>query len=210
MQTEKDTTVILANGTFPSSQRPLEILRSAARVVCCDGAAAACLAAGFLPEVVIGDLDSLPKNLIERLSERIVHVSEQETNDLNKAFRYCLEHGWDSIVILGATGKREDHTLGNLSLLVDFSEKISDISMVTDDGEFIVLRHSGTCSCRCGQQISIFAMEPGTHIESMGLKYPLNGLAPTRWWQATLNEALGDTFSLHFPDNHPLLIYKAF
>ncbi|MBP5640913.1 MAG: thiamine diphosphokinase [Victivallales bacterium] len=210
MQTEKDTTVILANGTFPSSQRPLEILRSAARVVCCDGAADACLAAGFLPEVVIGDLDSLPKNLTERLSERIVHVSEQETNDLNKALRYCLEHGWDSIVILGATGKREDHTLGNLSLLVDFSEKIPDISMVTDDGEFIVLRHSGTSSCRCGQQISIFAMEPDTHIESRGLKYPLNGLAPTRWWQATLNEALGDSFSLQFPDNHPLLIYKAF
>ena len=48
----------------------------------------------------------------------IVHVTEQETNDLNKAFRYCLANGWTDIVILGATGKREDHTLGNIGLLM--------------------------------------------------------------------------------------------
>ena len=210
MQPPEDITVILANGTFPTAQHPREVLQSATRIVCCDGAAVACLKAGRIPDVVIGDLDSLPKETIEKLSGRIVHVAEQETNDLNKAFRYCMERGWKDIVILGATGKREDHTLGNISLLVDFSEKAPGISMVTDDGEFIVMRQSGSCACRAGQQISIFALEPETHIESTGLKYPLNGLAPTRWWQATLNEALGESFSLQFPDNHPLLIYKAF
>ncbi len=56
----------------------------------------------------------------------------------------------------------------------------------------------------------LFAMEPDTHIESQNLKYPLNGLAPNRWWQATLNESLATTFTLTFPEKHPLLIYKAF
>ena len=210
MQTDKDITVILANGTFPSSPRPLDILKQATRVICCDGAAVACLEHGILPDAVIGDLDSISSETRERLKDVIVHVTEQDTNDLNKAFRFCMERGWRGIVILGATGKREDHTLGNISLLVDFAEKAPGVSMVTDDGEFIVMRRSGSCACRVGQQISIFALEPETYIESTGLKYPLNGLAPKRWWQATLNEALGESFSLQFPDNHPLLIYKAF
>ncbi len=209
MQTEKDITVILANGTFPSAPRPLGILQNAARVVCCDGAAMACLNFGRTPDVVIGDLDSIPQETRERLKDVIVHVTEQDTNDRSKAFRFCMEHGWKDIVILGATGKREDHTLGNISLLVDFSLRMPNITMVTDDGEFMVMRRPGLCQCRKGQQISIFAVEPDTHIESTGLKYPLNGLAPNRWWQATLNEALEDSFALQFPDNHPLLIYKA-
>ena len=87
---------------------------------------------------------------------------------------------------------------------------VKDFNLTIDDGEFIVMRQSGSCACRAGQQISIFVLEPETHIESTGLKYPLNGLAPTRWWQATLDEAFGESFSLQFPDNHPLLIYKAF
>ena len=203
-------TVILANGTFPTAPQPLAILDNAARIVCCDGAAIALMASGRMPTAVIGDLDSISAELRQKLAPMIVHVTEQETNDLNKAFRYCLSQGWTDIVILGATGKREDHTLGNISLLVDFAQKVPGIKMVTDDGIFEVMLESGTSEARVGQQISIIAMEPDTHIESQNLKYPLNGLAPDRWWQATLNESLATTFTLTFPEKHPLLIYKAF
>ena len=203
-------TVILANGTFPTAPQPLAILDNAARIVCCDGAAIALMESGRMPTAVIGDLDSISAELRQKLAPMIVHVTEQETNDLNKAFRYCLSQGWTDIVILGATGKREDHTLGNISLLVDFAQKVPGIKMVTDDGIFEVMLESGTSEALVGQQISIFAMEPDTHIESQNLKYPLNGLAPNRWWQATLNESLATTFTLTFPEKHPLLIYKAF
>ncbi|MBP5671225.1 MAG: thiamine diphosphokinase [Victivallales bacterium] len=206
----QNTTVILANGTFPTAPQALAVLDGAARIVCCDGAAIALMESGRTPAAVIGDLDSISPELRRKLAPMIVHVTEQDTNDLNKAFRYCLAQGWTDIVILGATGKREDHTLGNISLLVDFAQKIPGIKMVTDDGVFEVMLESGSCEARVGQQISIFAMEPDTPIESHNLKYPLNGLAPSRWWQATLNESLADTFTLTFPTNHPLLIYKAF
>ena len=203
-------TVILANGTFPHAPQALAVLDSATRVVCCDGAAIAMMESGRMPTAVIGDLDSISAELRQKLAPMIVHVTEQDTNDLNKAFRYCLANGWTDIVILGATGKREDHTLGNISLLVDFAQQVHGIKMVTDDGIFEVMLESGTSEAYIGQQISIFAMEPDTHIESQNLKYPLNGLAPKRWWQATLNEALATTFTLTFPPNHPLLIFKTF
>ncbi len=208
MQTNGKT-VILANGTFPESERALGVLKRAERIVACDGAAIPLMAIGIMPDAVIGDLDSISGDLRERLADRIVHVTEQETNDLSKAFRFCISNGWKNIAILGATGKREDHTLGNISLLADFSELAPNISMLTDEGEFIAIHGTTTVKCAVGQQISIFALDNDTHIYSTNLKYPLNGLAPTRWWQATLNEALADEFTLEFPSGHDVLVFLA-
>ena len=205
----KGGTVILANGDFPASTHPLRILQESERIVCCDGAAQALLAHGMEPTVVIGDLDSLADETKKRLRGRIIQVVEQETNDLNKAFRYCLSQGWLDITILGATGKREDHTLGNISLLADFAKHAPAIRMATDYGCFLPMLTSGTISCTPGQQVSIFALDSDTPIVSHGLKYPLNGLVPSRWWEATLNEALGDSFTLEFPEGKSLLLFLA-
>ena len=95
-------TVILADGDFPASERTLTMLRNADRIICCDGAAVPLLAAGLIPERIVGDLDSLPLELKERYADRLLQESEQESNDLTKAFRYCQAQGHDSIVILGA------------------------------------------------------------------------------------------------------------
>ena len=114
---ESDLTVILADGAFPNGREALEHLEKADRVICCDGAARSLVAYGREPDRIVGDLDSLSEEFKKRFADRIEHVSEQESNDLSKAFRYCREQGYKNIVILGATGKREDHTMGNLSLL---------------------------------------------------------------------------------------------
>ncbi|MBQ7650119.1 MAG: thiamine diphosphokinase [Victivallales bacterium] len=209
MQTNGKT-VILANGTFPSNERALAVLRNAERIVACDGAAIPLMAGGIMPDAVIGDLDSISGDLRQRLADRIVHVSEQDTNDLSKAFRFCISNGWRDIVILGATGKREDHTLGNISLLADFSEIAPGISMITDEGEFLALHGPAAVKCAVGQQVSIFALDADTHIYSTNLKYPLEGLAPTRWWQATLNEAVADEFTLDFPAGRAVLVFLAY
>lgn len=201
--------VILANGSYPSAPAPLAILAGAERVICCDGAAVEYVSRGGVPDVVIGDLDSVPEELRHTLGSRVVHVAEQDTNDLSKAFRHCLEQGWDDVVILGATGKREDHTIGNISLLADFAEKMPGIRMVTDDGEFFVARGRGVYSSVPGQEISLFALEPGIKIYSGGLMYPLDGLAPSKLWQATLNVALSTEFMLDIADGRSIIVYRA-
>ncbi len=201
-------TVIMANGQFPQDSIPLGILRHARRVIAGDGAAATLLSNGIRPDAVIGDLDSMPQDLRESLKELVTHVPEQETNDLSKAFRFCLSNGFDrNIAILGATGLREDHTLGNISLLADFSLLAPDIEMVTDDGVFRAIFKASTLNAVPGQQISIFALDHDTPIFSSGLKYPLNGLYPKRWWQATLNQAESNQFSLDFPEGKAVLLY---
>lgn len=188
-------TVILANGAFPTHAVPLELLRRAAHVVCCDGAVSSYPDA----DVVIGDGDSVPASF----QHRLVRVEEQADNDLTKATRYCLKQGWRKIAYLGCTGKREDHTLGNISLLMRyFREWQVEGVMYTDDGFFIPARGNRTFESFARQQVSIFNFGC-TEMQSEGLRW---ACSPTQeWWQGTLNEALHSSFTIHA--NGDYLVY---
>ena len=200
-------TVILADGSFPEHDLPLEILRNAVRIVCCDGAAVSLVKAGMEPFAIVGDCDSLTEEIAAKYRDRIFPSEEQETNDLTKAVKWCAERGYNDLVILGATGKREDHTIGNISLLIDYSS-IARVRMVTDNGILIPVTESGLFDTEPGQQVSVFSIDPGTEITSSGLKYPLTGKKLRNWWEATLNEATGNQFSLQFSKGALILFLK--
>jgi len=190
-------TVILADGSFPVHEIPLGFLRSASHIICCDGAARSLINFGLEPFAIVGDCDSLNPEILNRYKDRIFKDTEQENNDLTKAVRWCSERGYDDIVILGATGKREDHTIGNISLLAEYAQFIN-VKMITDTGIFYPVAKSGKFESSPGQQVSIFSISPETEITSSGLLYPLNRRRLKNWWEATLNEATGDYFELKF------------
>ena len=201
-------TVILADGSFPVHEIPLKYLKDAEHIICCDGSAESLVMAGMEPEAIVGDLDSLTTNLRRRFSDRLFKDSEQDTNDLTKAVRWCIKRGYKEIVILGATGKREDHTIGNISLLGEYSREI-EVMMVTDTGTITPLPESMVIQSFAGQQVSVFSINPETEITSTGLKYELNNLKLHNWWRATLNEATGESFELLF-DGGSVLVYQKF
>jgi len=201
-------TVILADGVFPEHEIPLSFLKTAERIICCDGAAENLLAFGREPDYIVGDLDSISDELKQHFSPILFHNPEQETNDLTKSVRFCIEHGWDEITILGATGKREDHTVGNLSLLVDYG-KIAQVQMLTDYGIFVPQYESAVYESYCGQQISIFSLSPTTLLSTHDLVYPLQNRILTSWWQGTLNEAAGESFSIII-DSGEVLVFRGY
>jgi thiamine pyrophosphokinase len=145
----------------------------------------------------VGDCDSLDSWIIDKYADKIFEDADQETNDLTKAVRWCYESGYKDIVILGATGKREDHTIGNISLLAEYARTIR-IIMITNTGTFYPFLESCRVPSLPGQQVSVFSIDPETEITSSGLKYPLVKRKLRNWWEATLNEALGDQFELKF------------
>ena len=61
--------------------------------------------------------------------------ADQETNDLTKSVHFCAYKTDEEIAIVGGTGYREDHTLGNISLLADYMEAAT-VMMVTNYGIF--------------------------------------------------------------------------
>ena len=199
--------IILANGRFPSTGLPLGYLDNAERIVCCDGSVSNLVNYGLEPWAIAGDLDSLPDNLKNKFADRLQHYDDQETNDLTKAVRFCMEQGITDIVILGATGLREDHTLGNISLLAEYAESLST-KMVTDYGIFIPVLPGKSISSWPGQQVSVFAIDKNMQIRSSGLKYPLVNMELENWWMGTLNESLGDYFTLNFNEGRVLVFLE--
>ena len=185
--------VILANGDYPSASLPLQILKEAPYVACCDGGANEYIAKGHLPDIIIGDGDSLCAEYRESYASLIHHNPDQETNDQTKAVHYLYAQGKRRVAIVGATGKREDHTIGNISLLIEYMRLGVEVRSYTDYGVFIPCRDSQTFACSPGQQVSVFNFT-ARGITAPGLAYPLYDF--TTWWQGTLNSCTGTTFSI--------------
>lgn len=203
-----DRVVILANGLFPGLARSLEVLDAAELLICCDGAADKLLESGRFPDVVIGDLDSVSREIRERFESILIHSGDQESNDLTKAVNYCIEKGYPRVSILGATGLREDHTLGNISLMLEYFPRI-EVGIISDFGFFFLVQSGEKVPSYAGENISFFSTDKRVRVTSTGLKYPLHDMQLSNWYRATLNEASSDHFILHFQSDLPLIVYKA-
>lgn len=185
--------VIVANGDFPSAEIPLQILQRAKIVICCDGGADEYIAKGFVPDIIVGDGDSLSAENRNRFADIIHYDPDQETNDQTKAVKFLINNGLRNIVIVGATGKRDDHTLGNIALLAEYLRMGATVRSYTDYGVFIPCRDCNTFSCKAGAQVSIFNIS-ATSLKSEGLTYPIYDF--TAWWQGTLNESPTESFTI--------------
>lgn len=199
--------IIVANGSFPSAQLPLDYLHNAPVVIACDGAVQTLHDKGITPSAIIGDMDSIPASLKELYADRIHIVEDQEINDLTKSVYYAHQAGYKRILILGATGLREDHTLGNISLLLEYAPLFEHIEMLSDYGRFIPILQTTTLSSSPKQQVSIFPMYPYGEISTEGLRWPINHRTLTAWWQGTLNEATGDKFTVFLSPETRVIVY---
>lgn len=204
----EDNVVILANGLFPAGPQALNLLHKADLLICCDGAADNLIAYGLLPQVIIGDLDSVSGEIKKEYASILIQSDDQESNDLTKAVIFCINKGYSRANILGATGIREDHTLGNISLMLEYYPRI-EVKIISDYGVFFLVRSGEQVKSSIGEKISLFSIDNRVCVTSRGLKYPLKDLRLSNWYKATLNEAMADSFSLHFESETPIIVYKA-
>ena len=209
------TIVILAQGDFPTAKRCLQMMWEADLLICCDGAAAKAVLNGFEPDEIVGDLDSIDADFRERYSAKLHQDRDQECNDQTKAFRRALSYHPSRIVILGATGRREDHALGNISLLADYAAALAKggtdcrVEMWSDYGHFEAILDTATLPATPGQEISLFCFDPTLKVHADGLRYPTDAVIFDTLWKATLNVATAPTFTLTLSHPAPLLIYWA-
>ena len=205
--------VIICDGAFPKTEYPRYLIRTADFTICCDGAlrkfirnSKAIFGDDRLPDKVVGDMDSLSANLKAKYSDIIVQIDEQEHNDQTKAFRWALENlsGISTITIIGATGHREDHTIGNISLLMEYARTYDlesmgiQLQMVTDHGVIFPVTDTTGFDCGIGRQISIFSPDNSLKIKSSGLEWKTDEVVFDNWWKATLNRATQDRVRLEF------------
>ena len=205
--TDRPDVVILAAGDFPHGEVARALLARAHEVICCDGAAEEYCATGAMPVAVVGDFDSLSDELRTLLADRLHHRPDQDVNDLWKALTLAIERGAREVTVLGAFGRREDHSIGNLMLCAARMHDIN-IHVVGDRGAFDFIDQDSRSESFAGQQVSLFTLSPTTEISTSGLRYepPQNHLEAM--WQGVSNESLGDEFTIH--TNGPTIVYRRF
>lgn len=207
-------TLVLANGDFPRSALALELIdrwqggEEGYYLICCDGAVQKLWnALGHLPDAVVGDLDSIDPELKEKLGARLHHVSEQDTNDLTKSIRHLASQGLigtEGICILGASGGREDHLLGNVFLLPSYLAYSPEVVMLTDTGYFRVVQGCAEVETYVGQQLSVFTPSMNA-ISLTGVHWPLLDQTLPELWCGTLNRA--DEERICLVSHSPCLLY---
>lgn len=204
--TSSDYTVIIANGEYPTHNYPLDCIKYASYIICLDGALETALANSIIPDRVVGDCDSISNTLKLQYAHIIELITDQNTNDLTKAVNYCIKNEFKKIKIVAATGKREDHTLGNISLMLEYMENV-DVEMITDYGIFTPIASTKVFESAVGQQVSIFNID-NSPVTSHNLKYPLNNLVLDNLWKGTLNESNGSSFTIE--TRGKTIVYRTF
>ena len=206
---------ILAAGDFPKNNVVLEILKKTTPMVVCDSEMEEVIAYNkdknngeqLHPSAVVGDGDSLHSELKEKYRAIWHHYSEQDFNDLTKATKFSINNYLSmTIAYFGATGKREDHTIGNISLMRYYHEHLGIApTLITDYGWFVPSNGEDLFESFAGQQVSIFNCGC-KRLESEGLKWntsPFNEL-----WEGTLNEATSDSFKINGDGEY--LVFRTF
>ena len=154
----REPVVILANGDFPTHKVSLLILQDAGTIICCDGAANHLVRSGMEPHYILGDMDSIDYDLKNKYRNRIIELPNQDKNDLRKVIEWVEGKGIRKAIILGATGKREDHSLANIFTLLQYPVSL-EISMYSNYGIFSAVQGEKIFDSFIGQQISIFSAD---------------------------------------------------
>ena len=200
--------IIVANGTFPTHKEPLNSLKNAKTIIACDGAADTLIKKNIIPGFIIGDLDSLSRKSKENFKGQIIHKNDQSENDLRKAIDYVSSKGINNIIIIGATGKREDHTLGNIFSIMKYSGVI-DIKILTDTGYFTCINKTTRIQSKIGQNISLFSPDNTIRISSNGLKYNFNDSSISSLFYGTLNKSESKIIDIKISHGR-ILIFQAY
>ncbi|MCB1331274.1 MAG: thiamine diphosphokinase [Maritimibacter sp.] len=186
-----DNVTLLGGGALAAATVS-ELLTLAPNLVACDGAAAAALAAGAVPDRVIGDLDSLDAETRAALDPATVfHLEEQDSTDFDKALRTT-----EAPLILGAgfMGGRLDHELACYNALVRQAEKRCILV-----GEIDICFHAPgpiRLALAPGTRVSLFPMA-AVEVDGTGLEWPLDRLALAPWGRVgTSNRAVAEAVEI--------------
>lgn len=184
--------VIVGGGAVdPDLLRDLYL--SGGHLVGADGGADVIVAAGLMPELIVGDFDSLTNPVGWLGRTRLMQIAEQDTTDFEKAL-YSTEA--PVTVALGMTGKRFDHTLAALDAVARYGR--DRIIVLVDEADVAAaLTGSFTFEVERGERVSVHPLAPIRFRRSRGLKYPLDGvkLAPGER-TGTSNEATDGSFTI--------------
>lgn len=149
-------------------------------VICVDGGADNASILGLVPDMIIGDMDSIDKDKLGEYKDKshnidiVYALPDKDESDTQLALDHAVTKGYSNIMIAGAIGNRIDHSFANLVLLSSPLYKDVNIRIITGNSEVFIIRESTVIHGKKGKLISIFSLSPHTFfIKTSGLEYKL-------------------------------------
>lgn len=133
---------------------------------------------GILPDVHLGDFDSLkPETPIPDTVRILRHPTRKDDTDTALAVKYGMEQGYTEFVILGGTGGRSDHTFANYQLLLGARKKGAHLLLVGEKDIAQCLFCEAVTLCgEEGKTFSVFAFGSDAQgVDILGASYDLQG-----------------------------------
>lgn len=206
-------TIIFLNGEFPRKKLVDRYLIRSDFIIAADGGANYLKSRNILPDLIIGDLDSIGENPLSYFRDKnvkIIKLREQKTTDFEKSLNYCLRSNLNEIIVFGAASMRPDHTLNNISVLKRYYKKLN-IKFITEEFEIFYVNKSIKFDYEPGETVSFLAFPAAKGVRTEGLKYRLRGESlEFGKREGTLNVSVSDTVSIKFESGNLLLFRKHF
>ena len=204
------TALVIANGEPPKKQLLQSLARECSAVICADGGANIAFKFGILPDAIVGDMDSLHAEALVKFRKVPTHEDhDDESTDLEKAISWSIKKKYDHIVVVGASGKRLDHTVGNLAVLPKFYPD-AVIRIIDDLGEAMYVGREITVDAKRGDIVSLIPLSRCEGITTEGLRYSLeNEALELGIREGTSNVVVNTPVIVKVKKGH-LLLYKLF
>ena len=149
--------IIFANGNLPNLEKARSLIRPDDFILCADGGTRHAIELGLVPNVIVGDMDSLPENfqVSDFSGEFILFPKDKNETDLELAIDHALSLNPDQILILAALGGRMDQTLANISLLSNSLLISHNIKLTDGVEELFFCRDHAQVEGRSGDIVSL-------------------------------------------------------
>jgi len=148
-------------------------------IIAADGGADFLLNQDIIPQVLIGDFDSISDNSLDELKKKskvLQFPKEKDKTDSELALDYCVDGHYDSITMVNAVNGRLEHSLANIFLIENFVRKGLSLHFINKENEIFVLNGPDRIeiACRKGSEVSLIPLTEQVKIELInGFKYPM-------------------------------------
>lgn len=173
--------VIISNGKVRKKEFFVKLIKKNDYVIAANGGSKHARTFDLIPNVIVGDLDSISKEDYEYFLEKGCKFKQYPTNkdktDVHLAVDYAIEQGFEEILLLCVFGSRIDHILANIFLMMKITEVGVNVQIIDEFGQIMCVNKSGKIKGKIGEVVSLIPLTPivsGVRLDGLRFK-PKNG-----------------------------------
>ena len=203
---KKEKIILVLNGKLPKKADLCVFLQKYNKIVCADGATNQVIQSNIKPDLIMGDLDSIEKTVLEEYKENVVKLINQNYNDFQKILFWLKKKKYKKLDIIGMEGKRIDHLIGNFNIILKEVANF-DLTIFSEFGIFYTVQKKRIFKKCKKKYFSLFSFSKNNKITTKGLKFKLDNKSLKNLEEGTLNFSYKDEVTIETEKN--ILVFIA-